>query len=188
MCGAMFSAYPHRVRIKAVLVIDAQVGVLESCWQPESLIARLNTVIANGRRGGTPILFVQQTDPSGELARDAPGWRLRPDLDHRRTDRFLAKQASDAFYRTDLAAVLADLAVDTLVVGGAASDYCIDATVRSAQSSGFDVDLLSDGHTTAPSHGGLAAQQIIGHVNEVLTNVTHPGGQVRLVPCSKAPD
>lgn len=167
-------------------MIDPQVAVLENCWQPDHLIAHLNIVTAKARRVGTPVLFVQHTDPSGELARDAPGWNLRPDLDHRPTDRFLTKQAADAFYRTDLATILADLAVDTLIVGGAASDYCVDATVRAAQSAGYDVDLLADGHTTAPGRGGLPAPRIIDHINEVLVNVTHPGGRVRLVSCSEA--
>ncbi|WP_216896448.1 isochorismatase family protein [Nocardia alni] len=170
-------------RSRAILIIDAQIAVLESCWQPEVLIAGLNTVIAAGRRGDIPIVFIQHTDSSGEPALDTPGWALHPELDARPTDRFLTKAATDSFYGTDLAATLTDLDVDTVVVGGAASDYCIDATVRAAQSLGFDVDLLSDGHTAQAGSTGLSAPQIISHINEVLAAATHPGGRVRLVSC-----
>jgi nicotinamidase-related amidase len=72
------------------------------------------------------------------------------------------------------------------VLGGVATDYCVDATARSALSHGFDVDLLDDGHTTLDDETGLAASQIIAHHNAVLAASTHPGGRLRLIASEAA--
>lgn len=54
------------------------------------------------------------------------------------------------------------------MITGAATDYCVDATARSALSHGLDVILVSDGHAPAAESdpdSGLTAEQIIAHHN-----------------------
>jgi nicotinamidase-related amidase len=65
------------------------------------------------------------------------------------------------------------------VITGIASDFCVDSTVRSALSHGFDVQLVSDGHSTS-ERPGMDATDVISHHNMVLALGTHPGGRVEL--------
>ncbi len=100
------------------------------------------------------------------------------------SDLRVPKTATDSFFETNLADLLTERAISTLVIVGAASDYCVDATARSALSVGFDVDLLSDGHAPASNgdpDAGLTAEQIIERHNRVLSPEIHPGGCVRLI-------
>lgn len=47
------------------------------------------------------------------------------------------------------------------------TQLCVDATVRRAVSVGYDVTLISDGHTKADTEN-LIFHQIISHHNETL--------------------
>ena len=92
----------------------------------------------------------------------------------------IRKTATDGFFRTELERELRDRSVDTVIVAGVASDFCVDATVRSALSHGFNVQLVADGHSTS-HRPGLTPEDIIAHHNGVLALGTHPGGTVQLV-------
>jgi len=73
--------------------------------------------------------------------------------------------------------------VDTVVITGVATDYCVDATARSALSHGLHVVLVGDGHVPAAEgdpDAGLTPRQIVAHHNRVLGNAIHPGGQLRV--------
>lgn len=92
-------------------------------------------------------------------------------------DLVVPQAATESLYATSLADLLRERHIDTVVLGGLASDYCIDATARSAISHRFNVHLLADGHTTvSSSHTELSAPQIVAHHNRVLAGAIHPGG------------
>ena len=52
--------------------------------------------------------------------------------------------STDQTAPTELAALLRDAGVTTLVVAGLATDYCVKATVLDGHAEGFDVALLTD--------------------------------------------
>ncbi len=92
------------------------------------------------------------------------------------------KSATDSFFRTDVAELLARRNVDTVVITGAATDYCVDATARSALSHGFDVVLVGDAHAPGvESDTGLTPEQIVAHHNQILSQAIHPGGNLPVV-------
>lgn len=57
--------------------------------------------------------------------------------------------------------------VDHLYISGLQTEFCVDASCRSALSKDYQVTLISDGHTTGDAD--LGAQQIIDHHNWVLS-------------------
>lgn len=170
----------------ALLVVDVQVAFVPLIWRGEELVARIASLIAAARAEGVPVIGVQQTGPGMEPG--TPAWQLSPGLGMVETDLRIAKPATDSFYGTDLAEVLAARGVDTVVITGVATDYCVDATARSALSHGLDVILVSDGHAPRADgdpDAGLTPQQVIDHHNAVLNNAVHPGGRLRLSPAAE---
>ena len=86
------------------------------------------------------------------------------------TDIVVSKTLNDAFAATELQAVLQKLGADRVVVCGWATDFCVDATVRSAVSNDHHVVVVGDGHTLA-NRPHLAAPAVIRHHNWIWSNL-----------------
>ena len=173
----------------ALLIVDLQEMLVPLVWRGEELVDRVAALAREARRNGVPVVALRQIGPSGTpFDPEDPGTRISSRLGLEPTDVVLDKTATDAFYRTDLAALLAERDVDTVVLTGLATDYCVDATARSALSHGLDVVLVSDGHSPAADgdpEAGLTAEQVVDRHNRILSTAVHPGGAVRLVPAAE---
>jgi len=173
----------------ALLVVDVQVAYVPLIWRGEELVARIANLITAAHAQGVPVIAVQQTDPAETpMAAGAQAWQLSPGLGLSETDQRVEKPATDSFYKSDLAEVLATHNVDTVILTGVATDYCVDATARSALSHNLNVILVSDGHAPRADgdpDAGLTPEQVIAHHNAVLKNAIHPGGQLRVVPAAE---
>lgn len=169
----------------ALVIVDMQEMLIPLVRRGEELADRISSLAREARRAGAPVVALRQIGPKGsDFDPDSPGTRLSPRLGLGPGDVVIHKTATDGFYDTDLAARLAGWGVDTIVLTGLATDYCVDATARSALSHGLDVVLVSDGHAPAADgdpEAGLSAEQIIRRHNRILSTGVHPGGTVRLV-------
>jgi nicotinamidase-related amidase len=138
----------------AVLVVDVQTGIFGADPPPleaEAVVARINAVMSKARQAGVPVLFMQHDgEPGGEdVVPFTNGWKLHPDLDVRPTDPVIRKTTCDAFYGTSLESELRSRGITTLLLTGYATEFCVDSTLRSAASKGFDVLVVADAHTTS---------------------------------------
>jgi ureidoacrylate peracid hydrolase len=59
-------------------------------------------------------------------------------------DLVIAKQRASCFYNTMLETELRALGVDTLVICGVATNYCVDATIRDAYARDYDLLVVRD--------------------------------------------
>jgi nicotinamidase-related amidase len=99
-----------------------------------------------------------------------PGWQFLPDLERHQSDAVAQKTLNDPFAGTGLKAMLEKIAPDRLLICGWATDFCVDATVRSAVSNGYDVVVVADSHTVS-DRPHLDARTIIAHHNWVWGNL-----------------
>ena len=76
------------------------------------------------------------------------GWELHPKLEVRPGELVIRKRTCDAFYGTSLEAELRSRGITTVLLMGYATDFCVDATLRSAASKEFGVIVVADAHTT----------------------------------------
>ncbi|MCO1577360.1 cysteine hydrolase [Crossiella sp. SN42] len=168
----------------ALLIVDMQEVLIPLIWRGAALADRIAALARTARDRGVPVIALRQTgDPGTLFDPESPGSQLSTRLGLAPTDVVVPKTATDAFYRTDLAALLAERGVDTVVLTGVATDYCVDATARSALSHGLDVLLVGDGHAPAAEgdpEAGLSAEQIVNRHNRILSTGIHPGGTVRV--------
>jgi len=118
-------------------------------YRIEAVIEASNRVIAEVRRSGGLVVFVQHQHHSyPAMKKDSLGWQLDPRLHLREQDCIVHKQASDAFYHSTLQDLLQQHQIDRVFITGMQTEYCIDATCRSALSLDYEVVLVADGHTT----------------------------------------
>jgi nicotinamidase-related amidase len=80
------------------------------------------------------------------------------------------KSLNDPFAGTDLQARLQALAANRVLIAGWATDFCVDATVRSAVAHDHHVVAVADGHTLS-DRPHLEAIQVIRHHNWVWSEL-----------------
>jgi nicotinamidase-related amidase len=158
----------------AVLVIDVQAGLFcgeAAAFEAEDVVARINAVTAKAREAGAPVIFIQHDgEPGGEdVVPFTEGWKLHPQLQMNPEELVIRKTTCDAFYGTALEAELRSRSITTLLLMGFATDFCVDATLRSAASKDFRIIVVADAHTTA-DNPVLKADQVRQHHNWAWAN------------------
>ena len=158
--------------MKALVVIDVQRGMFEipgfRIHDGEATVERIADLVARARAGGVPVFFVQHDGgPDHPFHPGKPGFPFHEKLTPRAGDDVTVKHRGSAFNATEFDAKLKAAGIDTLVVCGMQSEYCVDSAVRGAVERGYRVMLVADGHTTGDS-GVLKAEDIVAHENEML--------------------
>lgn len=153
----------------AVLVYDAQVGILAHVRDREALTERIQQVLAAARTAEVPVLYVRHvslppTHMGVAALRTAMAWQrldradavtaaFPPDAPHTQLVDELAPQAGEpvfdklgmsALVGTPLEAVLRDRGIGTLVLVGAVLEIGIEPTARHAADLGFLPVVVQD--------------------------------------------
>lgn len=161
----------------ALLIVDVQNAALEKAFRREKIVENLNAVQAKARAMNVPIIFVQHADD--ELVEGSEGWKFVKELDVENGDRIIPKRYNSAFEETCLETVLHELRISKIVLGGAATNWCIRATAYGALDRGYDVTLIRDGHTTESIELGngkeILAADIIMEFNIAMSWLKYPG-------------
>jgi nicotinamidase-related amidase len=149
----------------ALLVIDAQNGVLDGAHDRDGVVARIGELVDRARAQDVPVVWVQHS--SDELPSGSDVWRYVPELVRRAAEPLVHKTYGDSFEDTDLEGVLAERKVGRLVVTGAQTDACVRSTLHGAFTRGYDATLVADAHTTEDltAYGAPPPDQVIAHTN-----------------------
>ncbi|MFN0045534.1 MAG: isochorismatase family protein [Sphingorhabdus sp.] len=171
------SFWGHR---PALLGIDMQVGILRGCGGEDQtaadaalyeMLTRVATVQARCRNLGVPVLHVQHRGGTGHrLDPASDGWEIDPVVAPQGSEVAISKSWCDAFFETDVDRRCRALGIETLIVAGCMTQFCIDTSCRRALSLGYNVVLLGDGHMNAGSPN-LSFRQVIDHHNATLAQV-----------------
>lgn len=170
---------------RCLLIVDVQEGLFATPrYDGEQIVGRLNLLADRFRASGDPVVFVQHCGPEGDpLHPSEPGHALYSGLNARSKDVRISKKSCDAFLGTGLLALLNEWGVAKLVIGGFATEFCVDTTVRSALALGFETVVPEDGHTTADREH-LAAAKVIEHHNATWPWLVTPVGGATIARCA----
>ncbi|MEV7973255.1 isochorismatase family protein [Cellulomonas sp. NPDC089187] len=164
----------------ALVVIDAQVDVLDDCVQVEPTLDAIRTLLTGARSAGVPVVWVQHAD--SHLVAGSDGWQIHPALDPLPGEAIVAKAYRDSFADTELRDALGD--ADHLVLCGAQTDYCVRTTAQRAAADGYGLTWVTDAHTTTDARttdGVVRAQDVIAQHNHYFAGLRYPGQTVRAV-------
>ncbi|KAF1295838.1 amidase [Enterococcus sp. JM4C] len=145
----------------ALLVIDLQNGV---CYTEDQIIHELPQVVTKVNQRITdylnderPIIFIRHSDE--ELIAGSEDWAIIPQIKTIGANvHFIEKTHANSFYQTGLKELLDQLAVSTLEICGAQSQYCVDTTVKFAHGLGYQL-LMTHGTTTTYDTQYMTAEQ-----------------------------
>ncbi|MPZ36157.1 MAG: isochorismatase family protein [Rhodospirillales bacterium] len=160
----------------ALIVVDMQVGLLDGAPKHDlaGVIQRINALAARVRQNSGHVVWIRHCGKDGDgFEPGSKGWAFLPELVQDAGDVAVDKMLNDSFAGTTLHDTLQCRAPNRLLIAGWATDFCVDATVRSAVSRDYAVVVVSDGHTLS-DRPHLDAPTVIRHHNWVwnglLTN------------------
>jgi nicotinamidase-related amidase len=161
----------------ALLVVDAQVGVLSSVWESDRVVRNLEKLVTKARSADVPVIWIQHSDDD-ELKFGSAAWKLAPTFSPDSAEIVVHKKYNSAFAATDLDQKLRALGVSRLVLAGALTNWCIRSTAYAAVERGYDLALVSDAHSTAPlllpNGNTVPAESIVTELNTVFQWVSVP--------------
>lgn len=156
----------------AMIVVDMQVGLLAGSPKHDlqGVIGRIKQVAATVRARSGKIIWIRHCGSGDEFAPGTPGWAFLPEMDRQQADVVVEKTLNDPFARTNLQMTLAEIEPERVLIAGWATDFCVDATVRSSVANDHHVVVVSDGHTLS-DRPHLDAPAVIRHHNWVWSNL-----------------
>jgi nicotinamidase-related amidase len=145
---------------KALLVIDVQKDVVANALNTHEVVSKINSLVSSARISGVPVIWVQHSDDY--LEKGSIGWEIVDELKPLPSEVRIYKTEASSFVETDLKAQLDSLGTKTLIITGAQTNYCVDATSNAGVELGYQVTLVSDAHTTEDSDTEKASDLIEG--------------------------
>jgi len=155
---------------KEFLVEDAMVPV----WGGPAILPRLGRLIDTFRQNGQPVIYTKHCYYNAEVdgGATAEWWGLDEDSDYLKAGRskteihpkiapredeyVITKQRYSGFHNTNLAALLRKYGARDVVIAGAASNCCCEATAHDALFNDFHVFFLADGTGGSDERGHVA--------------------------------
>lgn len=160
----------------ALLIVDAQVGVMAHAWESARIVANLEQLVDRARQRGVPVIWVQHSN--GDLPFGSDAWKLVPSLVPEQSELVIHKTFNSSFAETELDQKLRSLGISDLVLAGAATNWCIRATAYAAVERGYNLTLVGDAHTTEPIElpdgKTVSAESMINDLNIVFQWIRVP--------------
>jgi len=157
-----------------LLIIDMQTAWLSNTsprFNKELVIENINLAAKEIRKSGGTVIHIRHSNDEAPVA--SAQWQTDARIEIEATDHFIDKTACDSFADTKLLDLLATSNSKSIYICGLATEFCVDSTLRSALSHGFDVIALGDAHTTG-DRPHLSAENIVKHHNWVWENLAAP--------------
>lgn len=174
--------------MNALLIVDYQRAVFlgqPAAYRSREVAEVLAAAVVRARILRWPVIFVRHEEPGTAWDRASPGWLFPDEVAPAPGDEIVDKTSNDAFRGTRLQDLLRRRGIEQLLIGGYATEFCVDTTVRSAAARDFRTTVLADGHTTR-DRPHLDAAAIIRHHNWVWSKMCNPGNPIAVLPCESA--
>ncbi len=130
----------------ALVVVDAQVGVLGPLWKSQRLVANLERLVTKTRTAGSLVVWVQNFDD--ELPFGSDPWKFPPNFVPAPNEVVIHEKHNSSFASTDLGQTLRSRNIGRVVLAGAATNWCIRATAYAAEDRSYNLTLVGDANST----------------------------------------
>lgn len=140
---------------RAIIVVDIQNEYFADGKLPltgiEQAAAQAARVIEHARAAGYPVIHIHHEVPDPQASfftPGSPGVEIHPSVAPRAAETVLLKHYPNAFLETGLKELLDKQGIEQVVIVGAMSHMCIDATSRAASDLGYATTIVHDACAT----------------------------------------
>lgn len=133
-----------------LLVVDVQNALIKAHPHNEQrVIENIKKLILIARDNKKEVIYVRHDDGKGtDLEKGADGWQIYNEITPDNSEFIIEKEYNSAFYKTGLKEYLESKEIDTIILVGMQTEYCIDATLKSAFDFGYKIIIPKETNTT----------------------------------------
>ncbi len=155
----------------ALIILDVQeVFLLDQAPIYKGLEIIDNIVLAKKKLEAKGALIINtQHLFGGMFGFDIDGTKSGDILDSIKSSNVIKKSSPNPFAEKEFVDLLNDNQITDLIICGFQTEYCVDTTFRIANSLGYNVQLLSDGHSSYDNEF-VVAKDLIKHSNLTFSN------------------
>ncbi|MCR4599215.1 MAG: cysteine hydrolase [Acetatifactor sp.] len=152
-----------------LLVVDVQKGITdERLYDYEGFLQRVTTLIAAARKSHAEVIFVQHDDgPGSGFSVGDTDFEIADQVAPLPEEKVFVKTANSCFSNAEFAAYLDEKKDKQLMVIGLQTNFCIDATVKSAFERGYQV-IIPQGTNSTMGNDYMNAETTYKYYNEMM--------------------
>ena len=152
-----------------LLVIDVQKGITdERLFDFESFVRNIKQLITKSRERGIEVIYVQHDDgPGTGFSVGDEDFEIYDEIAPLPGEKVFYKNVNSSFSNKQLCKYLEDKKEDTVIISGLMTNFCIDATVKSAFDRGYKV-LIPKGCNSTRANDYMDAETTYRYYNEMM--------------------
>jgi nicotinamidase-related amidase len=151
-----------------LLVVDMQKALTEDeeLYDAEAFMDRNIRLIEAARKNNVEVIFVQHDAGEGSgFSVGDEDFEIDPRVAPKNGEKVFVKTINSCFGNTDFKAYMEQQEDKRLMVIGLQTNYCIDATVKSAFERGFDV-IVPEGTNSTFDNNYMTGETTVAYYNE----------------------
>ena len=154
-----------------LLIVDVQNALVKSHpYNEQRVIENIKKLILTARDNYKEVIYVRHDDGEGtELEKGTDGWQIFCDIAPNSNELIFEKQYNSAFHKTALREYLLSKEIDTIILVGLQTEYCIDATCKSAFDYGYKIIIPEETNSTFDNEY-LPADKLYEYYNYKIWN------------------
>lgn len=152
-----------------LLVIDVQKGITDNrLYAYDAFIDNMTQIIDTARKNNVEIIYVQHDDgPGSGFTEGDRDYEIADQVAPAQNEKIYAKTINSCFGNHELTKYLEQTGEKELMITGLQTNFCIDASVKSAFERGYKV-IIPDGTNSTFDNDYMDAKTTYRYYNEMM--------------------
>ena len=152
-----------------VLAVDIQKGITdERLYNFSAFIERIQKILAAARENGVEVIYIQHDDGKGSgFSIGDEAFEISEQVKPHAGEKVFVKTINSCFGNKNLTRRLEEKGEDTLIIVGLQTNFCIDATVKSAFERGFKV-VIPEGTNSTFDNDYMTGETTFNYYNKMM--------------------
>lgn len=154
-----------------VLAIDIQKGITDDrLYNYAEFIGNVQTIIQAARKNNVEVIYVQHDDgPGTGFSVGDTDFEIAEQVEPLKNEKRFYKTVNSCFGNRELAEYLEEIEEDTLIIIGLQTNFCIDASIKSAFERGYKV-IVPLGTNSTFDNEYMDSETTYRYYNEMMWN------------------
>jgi len=133
-----------------LLVVDVQNTLIKSHpFNERNVTDNIKKLIKSARKNNIEVIYVRHDDGVGTpFEKNTQSWEIYHEIKPTDDETIFDKKFNSAFFKTGLEIYLDSKNIENIILVGLQTEYCIDATCKSAFDLGYKVIIPEETNTT----------------------------------------